>query len=100
MHDLFAINMPDRGNGSNQAIQNGNTLILCGIANIIHFPQDASPYEHFGNPGPKLLIFSIIVLKISTANRDTSKKRQSQLIGTGDACHIAAANLTLQSFSD
>ncbi len=92
MHELFAIDVPDRGKGSNQAKQNGNTLILCGITDAIYFAHDAILFERSGNPGFKLLIFSIIVLEISTANRYASRERQSQLIGIGDSCHIAAAN--------
>jgi hypothetical protein len=74
MHDLFAIDVPDRSKGSNQAKQNENTLILCGITNTIHFFHDAIPFELSGNPGSKMLIFNIIVLKISAANRYASRE--------------------------
>jgi hypothetical protein len=74
MHNLFAIDVPDRSKGSNQAKQNGNTLILCGITNTIHFVRDAIPFERSGNPGSKLLIFSIIVHEISAANRYASRE--------------------------
>jgi len=71
---FIAIDVPDRGRGSNQAKQNGNTLILCGITDTIHFAHDAIPLGRSGNPGSKLLIFSIIVLEISAANRHASRE--------------------------
>jgi len=74
MHDLFAIDVPDRGKESNQAKQNGNTLILCGITDPVHFAHDAIRLERSGNHSSKLLIFSIIVLKISVANQYASRE--------------------------
>jgi hypothetical protein len=81
MYDLFAIDVPDRGKGSNQAKQNGNPLNLCGITNTIHFAHDAIPFERSGNPGSKLLIFSSIVLEISYANRYASRECDLNLSG-------------------